>query len=198
MLNSQRFMGLNLLKDMRIPVPKLQVVESKDDISLLNLYSVEYGWTIRTCRTDGQMEMGLYYLNNATENTVVESLMSNFEEYQRKYAYIIYPSWSFIFSCNIIFSENNYVIEGANSSQKKISIGKSIPDFSVIIPFGMKSKMIEMIAKPSHEFKENLGVILSYCKAIPFESFYAECAYTSQKELIFYELFKLDTRNMHF
>lgn len=188
MFRSQRLEGLELLRTIGAPVPNWQTVKSPGDIDRLILPQVEFGWTIRTCRTDGQREMGLFYLNYAAPDKVAAVLAEKLLT-AGYFFYIVYPSWQFRFSCNIVSREANLYIEGIYGTQKDLAVGKTKPDFGLLVPYGVRSAMSCYAGAPSEEVSSWLGRILWWCKRIPLESFYTELALTTTPALIFYELF---------
>jgi len=82
-------------------------------------------------------------------------------------------------------------IELTVATRKSLSAGKEGPDFGLQIPFGMRSQMSCYVGNPNEEVLSWLGRILSQCKRIPKDSFYAEVALTHVPALMFYELFSL-------
>jgi hypothetical protein len=191
MSNSQRLEGLELLRLIGAPVPKWQTARSLGDVGRLKLPSSEFGWTIRTCRLDGKRETGLYYLNNAGREKVLRILKQRLSKDGQRAFYIVYPSWRFEFSCNVIRREQTYFVEGMYGSQKSLSAGKAGPDFALQFPFGMRSEMICNVGNPSDQVLSWMGRILFWCKRIPRNSFYTEVALTHIPALMFYELFTL-------
>src|ERR1035438_1313375 len=138
MPSSRRLEGLELLRVVGAPVPKWQTARSIHDVDRLRLPSVKFGWTIRTCREDGKRETALFYLNNAGREKVLTVLRQHLRKTNQSQFYIVYPSWRFQFSCNIVLTEQVYCIEGKYGSQKSLSAGKTRPDFALRIPFGMR------------------------------------------------------------
>jgi|SRR5215469_6655777 len=194
MSSSPRLQGLKLLRFVGAPVPDWQVAEHLDDISCLRLPVAEFGWTIRACRRDGERERGLFYLNNADPDIVRQVLRHRFTSIVQNEFYIVYPSWKFRFSCNIVLRNQTYCVEGKYGSQKDLSVGKSMPDFGLLIPFAMLSQMKCYVESPNEEVRSWLGRILYWCKHIPRESFYTEVALTDKPALVFYELFVLQEK----
>ena len=192
MANSQRLAGLELLRLVGAPVPDWQIVQSFRDANSLSLPETVFGWTIRTCRKDGKREIGLFYLNNASGDDVHRILSDRLSKFSENEFYIVYPSWKFRFSCNIVSQNQTYTIEGKYGSQKSLSAGKATPDFGLRVPFGMRSEMTYYVGSPTEEVLSWLGRILLSCKRIPTDAFYAEVALTHVPELMFYELFLLD------
>jgi hypothetical protein len=191
MSSSQRLEGLELLRLVGAPTPEWQTARSRRDVDRLQLPTVEFGWTIRTCREDGKRETGLFYVNNAAREKVRRILRQRLGKASQHEFYIVYPSWRFQFSCNIVFKEQTYIVEGKYGSQKNLSAGKARPDFALRIPFGMRSQMTCYLGNPTDQVLAWLGRILSWCKRIPTDSFYAEVALTDVPALMFYELFAL-------
>ena len=191
MPNSQRLEGLELLRLIGAPVPEWQIVRSRIDIDHLDLPDTRFGWTIRTCRTDGKRETGLFYLNLATPETIQTTLRERFEKSDQYEFYIVYPSWQFRFSCNVVLREEIYLIEGKFGSQKSLSVGQTGPDFALRIPFGIRSEMSVYSGHPDDQVLSSLGEILLWCKRIPMKAFYAEVALIHIPALMFYELFAL-------
>jgi hypothetical protein len=196
MANSQRLSGFELLRLVGVPVPDWQIAQSICDVNSLNLAETEFGWTIRTCRKDGRRETGLFYLNNASDFDVRRVLSDRLARFGDNEFYIVYPSWTFRFSCNIVLHNQTYNIEGMYGSQKSLSAGKTTPDFGLRIPFGLRSEMTCYVGNPTEEVRSWLGRILFWCRRIPKDSFYAEVALTQIPELMFYELFSLEDQSL--
>jgi hypothetical protein len=190
MSSSLRLQGLRLLRSVGAPVPVWQVVRSLRDVERLELRAPEFGWTIRTCRQDGKPEAGLYYLNHASTETLLQILRDRLEPGHSEGFYIVYPSWQFQFSCNIVLAEHVYYIEGKYGSQKMLAVGKTTPDFGFRVPFGIRSEMECYVGNPSIQVESWLGDILFWVKRIPGAFFYAEAAVTESQALVFYELFR--------
>lgn len=191
MFESQRLDGLEMLRSIKAPVPNWQIVKNLRDVDLLELQQVDYGWTIRTCRTDGKREIGLFYLNYAGDKELIEVLRDRVAKSSLREFYIVYPSWEFRFSCNIVLENQIYTIEGKYGSQKDLALGKCGPDFGIRIPYGLRSQMYCYYGNPNREVLDNLGRIIRWCKCIPWESFSSEVALRHDSTLIFYELFNL-------
>jgi len=191
MSSSRRLQGLELLGLVGAPVPHWQPVKDHSYLERLSLQDTEFGWTIRTCLDDGSREtgLGLFYLNHADVAEVVRVLKERFARSNPHEFYIVYPSWDFRFSCNIVLSANVYIIEGKYGSQKSLAAGKAAPDFGLRVPFGMRNQMTCYIGHPTHEVLSWLGRILFWCMRIPKSTFYAEVALTHVPALMFYELF---------
>lgn len=194
MFNSQRLKGLEMLSIIGAPVPEWQVVLDLEDVGDIKLPNVDFGWTIRTCRTDGIRESGLFYLNNATPDMVIRVINDRLHNFKGIEFYIVYPSWKFIFSANVVLDDQIYILEGKYGSQKDLAIGKSIPDFGIQVPLGIRSQMVVYLGKPSYDVSHWLGRILWWCRKIPFESFYSEVALIHDSTLVFYELFNLGVK----
>ncbi len=190
MSDSPRLKGLELLRLIGAPVPEWQTARSHEDLRRLKFPKSEFGWTIRTCRLDGQREVGLYYLNNADREKVLQVLGQRLRKHDSREFYIVYPSWKFDFSCNVIRNDEAYIVEGMYGSQKKLSAGKVGPDFALNIPFGMRSQMT-FTGSPSEHVLDWIGRILFWCARIPQCSFYTEVALTQRQSLMFYELYAL-------
>jgi hypothetical protein len=191
MATSQRLRGLELLRSIGAPVPNWQIIASPRDIHSLDDRGAKFGWTIRTCRRDGKREMSLFYLNLADSRKAVQILRERLAKAGRDYFYIIYPSWNFRFSCNIVLRDKTYCIEGKYGSQKDLAVGRSGPDFGMLIPFGMRTEMTCYSGKLNEEVLTWLGRILWWCRRIPLESFYTEVALVHTSALMFYDLFEI-------
>jgi hypothetical protein len=191
MFRSQRLDGLNLLRLNGMPVPNWSEVHNSAAVVQLKLPRVAFGWTIRTCRMDGKRETGLFYGNYLKADEVRAILRKRFSDTRQVEFYLVYPSWKFRFSCNIVLADNSYIIEGKYGSQKSLSMGKTSPDFGLRIPFGIRSEMVSYAGNPNNEVSSWLGRILWWCKKIPLKSFYSEICLMQDSNLMFYELFDL-------
>lgn len=184
-----RLEGLELLRVIGAPVPKWQTVRESRDIGRLRFSQTDCGWTIRTCRNDCRREMGLFYRNYIDPDTAVRVLRERTSKVGLHEFYIVYPSWRFRFSCNVVLRDEIYTIEGKYGSQKSLASGKRGPEFGFEVPYGLRSQMRCYISSPNEEVITWLGRILLWCKHIPRVDFYTEVALTHRSELMFYELF---------
>jgi len=191
MSRSQRLAGLELLDLIGAPVPHWQIVRTTGDIRSLVFPPTDCGWTIRTCRTDGRREIGLFYLNYAHPSRVIRTLHRLLKDRTGLWSYLVYPSWRFRFACNVLMEEHTLWIEGRFGSQKSLSMGKASPHFSMTIPFFLRSRMKSSTGTPGELVRGWIGKILRWCRCIPADSYYTEVALTHRTELVFYDLFLL-------
>jgi hypothetical protein len=174
-----------------LPTPRVQAVRQLGDILSLRLYRVKHGWTIRTCRRDGRNEFDLFYRNRVPETRVGDLLTARLREHGDEEFYVLYPSWSFLFSCNVVLINSVYFFEGTFGSQKLISSGVNVPEFGFSVPFGFRSKRTGNFGDVREDVVTRLGRLLFYLKKLPLESFYAEVACTRGNEYFFYELWRV-------
>jgi hypothetical protein len=123
-------------------------------------------------------------------NRTIGILRGRIAEFGERECYLVYPSWQFRFSCNIVLRDQEFIIEGKYGSQKGLASGMSRPDFGLRVPFGFRSKMTVYVGAPTEEVRDWIGEILLWCKRVPGECFYAEVALTHAFRLVFYELFR--------
>jgi hypothetical protein len=191
MRRSQRLDGFELLRLVGAPVPDWQIATSVDQVAKLHLDGAKYGWTIRTCRRDGVREMNLFYLNYTEPLKTRQVLKDRLSKYGMSEFYIVYPSWRFIFSCNVVLLDEDYYIEGKYGSQKDLALGKKGPDFLLRIPFGMRSRAEHLAGNARAEVIRSLGPILHASAKTMLPHLYAEVAMMGNRALVFYELFDL-------
>lgn len=189
MSESRRLAGLELLRKVGIPVPAWQIVHRENDVDRLIFSEAQEGWSIRTCRTDKEREVGGFYLNYATEDQARKVLYDRITAYAPSEFYLVYPSWRFWFSCNVVLEEQTHIIEGAFGSQKGISSGKEAPEFALTVPLGLRSQTQVYMNELDEEVRLWIWKILRYCRRLPVDRFYVEVAVTRDKKIIFYELF---------
>lgn len=190
MLGSQRLAGLELLRLAGAPTPEWHIVANRRDIDCLARSSPQHGWTIRTCRTDNVREMGLFYRNYVSSAMAPAILLERLAREERV-VFLVYPSWEMAFSCNVVFLGTDVVIEGNYGSQKSVTMGRSVPDFTIKVPFGLRSKLVVLGGSVSLDVSRYLGRIIYWCRKTCLVEFYAEVAVTTSGALLFYDLFDL-------
>jgi hypothetical protein len=188
MANTNRYKGLIFLMGNDLPVPSFVKVTNVYDVKdNLEFDEAPFGWTIRTCKINGINEFNLFYKNNVSfkevKKIVFERLQNHIDEF-----YIIYHSWDFDFSCNIIKDQNQYIVEGDVGSQKEISLGTSMPKFSLIINSNTLVVQQSFLSYPSDNILDGLSRALRLLKNnVTKERYYTEVAFTKQKDIFFYE-----------
>ena len=191
-MRTQRCKGLQLLNVYGLPTPSIQFVKVKSEIETLQLAEAPHGWTIRTCSKNGIDEFGLFNRNYLSSTKVKEELENRYRYGSDDYYYIVYPSWKFLLSMNILLVGIEFIIEGNYSSQESISKGTGLPDFSLIVPMGFLSKIEMKNGSLTLEVKNYIVRILNLLKNLPFESYYTEVAVKQDGDIIFYELWRLE------
>ena len=188
-IQTNRYLGLLRLKEMGIPVPEFYVIYATADLKNPYFESIApYGWTIRTCKKNGINEISLFYKNRITLDeldTIITARLANFSDE----FYIVYHSWDFLFSFNILKSSYEYVVEGEFGSQKNISLGKNSPKFRIRLD-RMTGKQLYDGVLLEHNMKKYIYRAIKYIEEI--HSFknaqaYFEVAITKTGELFFYE-----------
>ena len=192
-MDSRRLEGLKLLRNFHLPTPEWVVVDSQQEIPKLVLDYKEHGWTIRTCRSDGQRETGGFFRNNLPPQEVRRELHQRAAYFEKGEFYLVYPSWSFFLSFNVLRSSGVHIVEGTHGSQKGISMGSTTPEFCLEIPFGMRSRQKWRIGTPDDEVEKYLWRVLSYCRRLPWDEYYLEVAITTDRQILFFELFPSST-----
>lgn len=177
------------MRSLGLPVPNWQVVKDVEELNKLKFQEAEVGWTIRTCREDGVREMGLFYLNYADPSQVIGQLKERFGKPRGEF-YLVYPSWQFRYSCNVVRIQTTYVVEGSYGSQKALAMGERSPDFGLRVPMGMISQAEQYAGSADTEVRSSLGRILHWCDRIPWEDFYTEVALKEDRSHVFYELMR--------
>lgn len=188
MVNTNRYRGLLYLKTVGLPVPSFQKIS---DINNINEdFALEYapfGWTIRTCKKNGIREFKLFYKNNISFSELKEILIERLTKYNDEF-YIIYHSWDFDYSFNIVKDVNKYIVEGDLGSQKDISTGASSPRFSIIVSSINLTIQQSFLDKPSDKIIKGIFRALKLLQnSIYKERYYTEVAVTKQKQMFFYE-----------
>lgn len=186
--SSQRLAGLEKLKVIGAPVPKYQVIHNIADINSLNIWHVKHGWTVRSCRRDGVREIGLLYYNYIPTEEISSLLTRLLEQHSPSLFFIIYPSWKFRLSFNILATENEIIVEGVHGSQKDIAIGSSSPEFSILFTTGLSSFLQTNLANAPTDLRQPLGKSFFFLRKLNLQNVYAEVAVTEDDELLFYEL----------
>jgi hypothetical protein len=188
MANTNRYKGLLYLKETGLPVPSFVKISNINDIKDDWGFEVApFGWTIRTCKKNGINEFNLFYKNNISfkeiKTIVSERLQNHIDEF-----YIIYHSWDFDFSFNIIKDNTQYITEGDIGSQKEISLGSAMPKFSLVLNSNTLAVQQSFLSYPSSNISDGIFRALRLLKNnVSKERFYTEVAFTKQKQMYFYE-----------
>jgi len=187
MVKTNRLEGLKYLKNQKLPVPDFLIVKS---ISVLNdkffNKQAPFGWTLRTCKKSGQDEISLFYKNNISLYILKKTLFNRLNKYSDEF-YVVYPSWDFDFSFNILKTRYEYIIEGEMGSQKVISSGIKNPNFTIIVNSqDLRIKFLQSNLIP----KIRTGIFRALkllAKNIYLKTYYTEVVITKEKQLYFYE-----------
>jgi len=187
MVKTNRLDGLIYLKNQQLPVPDFLIVKSISSLND-NFFNKEapFDWTIRTCKKNGQDEISLFYKNNISLNILKKILFERLKIYSDEF-YIVYPSWDFDFSFNILKTRYEYIIEGEMGSQKAISSGIVNPNYTIIISsLDLRIKYFQpnLIPKIKKGIYRVLKLLLNN---IYNKTYYTEVAITKQNQLYFYE-----------
>lgn len=178
---------MRVLETLHIPVPKWQEVRYPTDISTLRFPVSEYGWTVRTCRQDGMSEMGGFFLNHATEVEVISVLKERSEEFSGQEFYLIYPSWQFSRSFNIVKSEETYDMEMVFGSQKGLAMGREDPIFSIRFFDSHFCNFKLFRGEYDNHTRRYVAKMIRYIRRIGFDRYHAEVAITTKDNIIFYD-----------
>ena len=188
MANTNRYEGLLLLKATGLPIPSfVKISNIKDVKDEWEFDESSFGWTIRTCKINGINEFNLFYKNNVSYKELKQILFDRFQFHIDEF-YIIYHSWDFEFSFNIIKDQDQFIIEGDIGSQKEISLGTTMPNFSIIINANTLTVQQSFLSYPSIKIMQGIFRALRLLKNNMFkERYYTEVAFTKQKLIFFYE-----------
>ncbi|WP_273496354.1 hypothetical protein [Rikenella microfusus] len=195
-IHTKRLAGLERLKNAGLPVPDYRVVYAENDIpSLFGDRPAPYGWTIRTCKKNGENELGLFFSNELSKDEVIRQLSFRLHSFPNEY-YIIYPSWDFYISFNIFKDQYEYIIEGKFGSQKDLSMGKETPSFYMKVDTLTKRNLYLTTEYGWDEsVKKSINRAIGYIKKVAvFDDSrdYFEVAITRAKEIFFYEYWNID------
>ena len=192
-IKTNKYKGLLFLKNKGLPVPNFLKVESINQLydTFFDLKAI-YGWTIRTCKKNGLNEMSLFYKNKISKEDLFEILKMRLQNNTDEF-YIVYLSWDFWFSFNLIKEKYCYIVEGKFGSQKEISLGMELPFFS--LEYNRISKTFTNYNKSLSESDciKYIVKAINYMESIcSNETYYTEVAVTKNKELFFYELWTIN------
>ncbi len=188
MVNTNRYKGLLFLQSSDLPVPSFHKISTKTNINDdLSLDFAPFGWTIRTCKVNGIREFNLFYKNNISFPELKKILLERLDKFNDEF-YIIYHSWDFDFSFNIVKDKDKYIIEGDLGSQKEISLGTNAPKFSLIFNSHTLNIQQSFLTTPSIKVKNGiLRALRMLRKNVLIDRYYTEVAITKQKQMFFYE-----------
>jgi len=189
MTESRRLQGLQTLRSFGLPTPNWQEVRSVTDIDTLRISVTSRGWTIRTCRTDGQREVGGFFKNHVEAAEVASTLRTRSQKFDQGEFYLVYPSWEFDMSFNVVFDESIFLVEGKRGSQKGISDGTELPEIALRLSSTALSRPEVLIGEYTPAVRSRVSRILSHLKKVPTERYYTEVAVTTERQLFFYEFF---------
>ncbi|KGL47670.1 hypothetical protein HQ49_07690 [Porphyromonas gulae] len=148
------------------------------------------GWTIRTCKNSGENEFLLFYKNRLSYDKLVKLLKIKLQKNSNEF-YIIYPSWSFLFSFNIIKEMNRYIIEGVYKSQKTISAYSKLPDFVFIYDRVTDRFMSKIDCNQESLLIHSIRKVIKHMENIHYNNCYSEVAFTTERKIFFYEFWLL-------
>ncbi|MDR1701044.1 MAG: hypothetical protein LBR68_07610 [Lachnoclostridium sp.] len=192
-MHTNKYKGLLRLSSYGLPMPEFIKIDNPEQLdSPFLLANVKYGWTIRTCKKNGENEMSLFYKNNASFQELKNILISRLSNHKDEF-YVVYPSWDFYFSFNILKTKYIYYIEGKIGSQKSISSGQESPFFLY-----QYNTIRSSLDKPAREKltasdKRYLLKAIKLLEAVGiYEDFYTEVAITTRGELFFYEYWQVN------
>jgi hypothetical protein len=177
---------------MGLPIPAFSIFRSLDDVDKTKIGCSKYGWTIRTCSSDGSPERGRFYANYLSSKALRQSLLERLAMYAGKEFYLVYASWMYHLSFNVVLLDMNYIIEGCHGSQKGISLGTDDPELSVVIPYGYRTQSKWYRGRRTTEDEEAIGTLLKWLRRIPDEGYYLEVALTTEGQYLFYEFTQLN------
>ena len=103
--------------------------------------------------------------------------------------YLIYPSWRFAISFNIVAFEGVFDVEGNHGSQRGIAQGTENPEFSFRVNDASLRRSTIYIGELTDEIGIPLRRVMSHFRKLDWSQFYTEVAVTTKKEILFYELF---------
>lgn len=195
MAESRRLNGLQMLRSFGLPTPEWQEVRSQADVGRLRLADPPHGWTIRTCRTDGKSEIGGFFMNNLPAGDVPAILHGRVRKFEEGEFYIVYPSWKFDMSFNVVLDDSLFIVEGKSGSQKGISDGTELPEIAVRIPVGIHLRTEVLIGNYTPAVRSRVMRILSHLKRVPVQRYYTEVAITAERQIFFYEFFPIGGRS---
>ncbi|WP_157043205.1 hypothetical protein [Rhodopseudomonas palustris] len=189
MSESRRLNGLRALRSFGLPTPNWEEVRNHGEIAKLCLSERPFGWTIRTCRTDGQRETGGFFANNLPVEEILRVLNERSNMFGKGEFYIVYPSWKFIMSFNVVFDADAFTVEGKHGSQKGISDGTEMPEVSLRVSGNRRCDAVVYIGDYAPSTERLVRRVLSYLRRVPLPRFYSEVAITTDQQIFFYELF---------
>lgn len=194
-VHTNRYIGLMRLKQAGIPAPEFQTVYGVEDLK--NPFFMDtppYGWTIRTCKKNGINEISLFYKNKISLDELYVIVLDRLARFTDEF-YIVYHSWDFFFSFNILKNKYDYWIEGEFGSQKNISAGKDSPAFNVRIDRITGKQSFNGVLLEDDAKRNIFQAIQVIEKSNAFDNTqaYFEVAVTKKGELYFYEYWNIQS-----
>lgn len=195
-IQTNRYSGLLRLKGLGFPVPEFYAIYTILDLDKPCFESIApYGWTIRTCKKNGVNEIGLFYKNRITLDELYAIISERLTNFSDEF-YIVYHSWDFFFSFNILQSSYEYVIEGEFGSQKNISLGIDSPVFRIRLDCVTGKQSFDGVLLETN-VKQKIYQAIKYIEEVRIfknTQAYFEVAITKKGELFFYEYW--DVQNL--
>ncbi|MCO5162568.1 MAG: hypothetical protein M9939_15655 [Mesorhizobium sp.] len=186
---SQRLSGLELLAAYGLPVPRWTHVVEADDLATPLPAKAPNGWTVRTVRKDGAREIGSYFANHVVEEALVPLINARLQRHGDVEGYIVYPSWQPVAFLNILCDWEGYTVEGALDEKTLVSRGHDAPHFTCRVD---RYERHPAVAEVPERLRSGTQKILSWCRKLPFDTFYTEAAITGDQGIMFYELLPVD------
>jgi hypothetical protein len=123
-----KYQGIKLIELFELPHPDWEFVRSSIELKKLYKKEAKYGWTVRSCLPGSEEVLYLPHKNWA-EKEKVPKLVDKFQkELNGKAILVVYPSWEFVKSGNILISENEITLEGVYGFLGSLLRGERDPD----------------------------------------------------------------------
>ena len=123
-----KYQGLKLIELLDLPHPDWEFIRSSTELKKFYEKEAKYGWTVRSCLPGSEEVLYLPHKNWAKKEEVPNII----DEFQRKLngraIFVVYPSWEFVKSGNILISENEITLEGVYGFLGSLLRGEKAPD----------------------------------------------------------------------
>ena len=169
--------GFKEIHNMGLPHPKWEFIKNHSDLKYVGSDDEYIGWTIRTCLDEGGDEFYLPHADWLKKEEIEKKIREFKEKIGEEATFVVYPSWEFNKSANIMFTEDKIVVEAVKGTISKLLYG-GCPEFVAVfsrssLPMKLHSEgdeslltedEIKMLIKLSNKIEGNKILQLSHTK----------------------------------
>jgi hypothetical protein len=181
--------GLLEIEKLGLPHPKWEFVREPSELRYIGKKDEYVGWTVRTCLDKGGNEFYLPHANWIKGEEVPQKIKEFKEKVKQEATFVVYPSWKFIKGANIMFIENEIIIEAVKGKLHKLLYGGS-PDLQLTYSRTIHPKKLFSKGKEDLLSKAEYNYLLSLNKKISGNKI-LQWSHTTSGKYFFHDLREL-------